>query len=106
MHCGSSWRTPLRRTALAYAGRLALLGCLLACAFGPAATTASAYFCGRSPTQTRTLQGRSLKDCDQPTSRARRGNADAMSFVFFMGIIFGFVLVPVGLARREGQSPE
>jgi hypothetical protein len=108
MHCGSSWRTPSRRTVLAYAGRLALLACLLALAFGVAARPASAYVCGRAPVETRALQGHvgSQKDCDRSATRMKRGNADPMSFVFFMGLIVGFVLVPIALGRREELSRE
>jgi hypothetical protein len=109
MHCGFSWRTPSRRTALAYAGRLALLACLLALAFGAAARPASAYVCGRAPVVgSRTLQGHvvSQKDCDRPVERTKRGNADPMSFVFFMGIVVAFMFVPFALGRREELPPE
>jgi len=107
MHCGSSWRTPSRRTVLAYAGRLALFACLLALVLGPAVRPASAYVCGGS-SQGRALQGSggSVKDCDRPAARAKRGNADVMSFVFFMGLIVAFVLVPIALGRREELPPE
>ena len=108
MHCGSSWRTPSRRTALAFAGRLALLGCLIVLAFGTAARPAEAYVCGRAPADTRTLQGHvgDLKDCDRPSTRPKRGNADPMSFVFFIGIMVAFVLVPITLGRREELPPQ
>ena len=107
MHCGSSWRTPSRRTVLAYAGRLALLACLLALVLGPSVRPASAYVCGGSP-QGQALQRQigSVKDCDRPAGRPQRGNADAMSFVFFMGLIVAFVLVPIALGRREQLPPE
>ena len=36
----------------------------------------------------------------------RRGNADPMSFVFFMGVLIAFVAVPVTLGRREERSRE
>jgi hypothetical protein len=112
MHCGISWRTPSRRTVLAYTGRLALLACLLVLAFGPAAQPASAYVCGRPSKDARTLQAHVgvQKDCDRPTGRVERGNADPMSFIFFIGILLAVVLVPVAvpvaLARREELSPE
>jgi hypothetical protein len=108
MHCGSSWRTPSRRTVLAYAGRLALLACLIALVLGTVARPASAYVCGRAPVQTRALQGHvgTLKDCDRPAARPKRGNADPMSFVFFMGLIVAFVLVPIALGRREELARE
>ena len=107
MHCGSSWRTPSRRTVLAYAGRLALFACLLALVLGPAVRPASAYVCGGSPQGlARQGHGGSVKDCERPARRAKRGNADAMSFVFFMGLIVAFVLVPIALGRREQLPPE
>ena len=47
------------------------------------------------------------KDCDpEPARTTRRRNADPMSFVFFMGVLIAFVLVPVALRRREEHSPE
>jgi hypothetical protein len=116
----STWRPP-RRTA--FAGRLGLLLCLLVLAFGVQAGPAAAYSCGAT-SPARTLaddvsghrSGRSLrlapripqkKDCDQaPARKERRGNADPMSFVFFMGIVIAFVLVPVALSRREEFPPE
>jgi hypothetical protein len=108
MHCGFSWRTPSRRTVLAYAGRLALLACLLVLVLGPAARPASAYVCGRPSTVTRSLSGHvaAQKDCDRPTGRVKRGNADPMSFMFFIGILLAVVLVPVALGRREDLPPE
>ena len=36
----------------------------------------------------------------------RRGNADPMSFVFFMGVVIAFVAVPFALSRREELSRE
>ena len=105
MYCGSSWRPP-RRTA--FAGRLGLLLCLLVLAFGVSAGPAAAYSCG-STSPARTLAGHAAgkKDCEQePARRLRRKNADPMSFVFFMGIVVAFVLVPVALSRREEFPPE
>ena len=93
---------------MAYAGRLALLACLLALMLGPAVQPAGAYVCGRAPQQTRALQGHvgTLKDCDRPASRLKRGNADPMSFVFFIGIMAAVVLVPITLGRREELPPQ
>jgi hypothetical protein len=105
MHCGFSRRPP-RRTALA--GRLALLCALFVLALGPSAGPATAYSCGAA-TPTRTLAGHvsKHKDCDQEPARpARRRNADAMSFVFFIGILVAFVLVPIAYGRREELPPE
>jgi hypothetical protein len=105
MHRGSSWRPP-RRTA--FAGRLGLLFCLAVLACCVSAGPAGAYSCGAT-SSSRTLAGHipQKRDCDQQPSRpARRGNADPMSFVFFMGIVIAFVLVPVALSRREELSRE
>jgi hypothetical protein len=108
MHCGSSWRTPSRRTVLAYTGRLVVFACLLVLVLGPAAQPASAYVCGRPSKATRSLSAHlgTQKDCDRPAGRVKRGNADPMSFVFFIGILVAVVLVPVALGRREDLPPE
>ena len=108
MHCGFSWRTPSRRTVSAYTGRLALFACLLALVLGPAVQPASAYVCGRPSKETRSLSAHvgAQKDCDRPAGRVKRGNADPMSFMFFIGILVAVVLVPVALGRREDLPPE
>jgi hypothetical protein len=105
MHCGSSWRPP-RRTA--FAGRLGLLVCLLVLSFGVSAGPTAAYPCGATSSSP-TLSGHipQRKDCDaEPARTTGRGNADPMSFVFFMGVLIAFVLVPIALSRREEHSPE
>ena len=104
MHRCSSWRPP-RRTA--FAGRLGLLFCVLALALGVWAGPAGAYTCG-STSSARTLAGNSeRKDCEPgPARTTRRRNADPMSFVFFMGILIAFVLVPIGSGWREEIPPE
>jgi hypothetical protein len=103
MHCGSSWRPP-RRTA--FAGRLGLLVCLLVLAFGAWAGPATAYSCGaRTPVRTLVGQGK-CEPQPESTRPARRRNADPMSFVFFMGILTAFVLVPIGLGPRHRIPPE
>jgi hypothetical protein len=77
-------------------------------ASGFSAGPASAYPC-KSPdpppvaSGVRTLAG----DCDpEPARPARRGNADPMSFMFFIGILVAVVLVPVARGRREEFPPE
>ena len=103
MHCGFSRRPP-RRTALA--GRLALLCALLVLALGPSVGSAAAYSCGATA---RTLAGHGAakRDCEQESARpAKRGNADPMSFMFFIGILIAVVLVPASLGRREAPPPE
>ena len=106
MHCGFSRRPP-RRTALA--GRLALLCALFVLAVGTSAGPATAYSCGATGPSVRTLAAHAAakKDCDQEPARpAKRGNADAMSFMFFIGIVIAVVLVPAALGRREEPPPE
>jgi len=100
MYCGSSWRPP-RRTASA--GRLGLLFCLLVLAFGVAAGPATAYSCGASPAG----HAAEVRHCEPERARpVGRRNADPMSFVFFMGILIAFVLVPIGLGPRAEIPPE
>jgi hypothetical protein len=108
MYCGSSWRPP-RRTAIA--GRLVLLCTLILLALAVSAGPASAYSCGATSqaAPARTLAGHVVnrKDCEEePTRPAKRGNADPMSFMFFIGILLAVVLVPVALGRREDLPPE
>ena len=98
MQC-SSWRPP-RRTA--FAGRLGLLFCLVVLALGVAASPAAAYSCDGAAG--RVAQSKACTP--EPARRARRGNADPMSFVFFMGVVIAFVAVPVALSRRQEHSPE
>jgi hypothetical protein len=105
MHCGSSWRPP-RRTA--FAGRLGLLCSLVVLAFGVSASPATAYSCdGAASSPTLAGHVAQRKACNPgPARMTRRGNADPMSFVFFMGVLIAFVAVPVALSRREEHSPE
>jgi hypothetical protein len=103
MHCGSSWRPPRRA---AFAGRLGLLVCVLVLAFGVGAGPATAYSCGaKSPAGDAAAKG-SCEPEREPARPVRRGNADPMSFVFFMGILTAFVLVPIGLSPRLRIPPE
>ena len=106
MHCGFSRRPP-RRTALA--GRLALLCALLALVFGASAGPATAYSCGATSQSVRTLAGHRAEkqDCEQVPGRpAKLGNADPISFMFFIGILIAVVLVPASLGRRQEHPPE
>jgi hypothetical protein len=106
MYCGSSWRPPRRA---AFAGRLGLLICVLVLAFGASAGPATAYPCGATSQSVGTLAGPGAekKDCEQEPARpAKRGNADPMSFMFFIGILIAVVLVPAALGRREEPPPE
>jgi hypothetical protein len=105
MHCGF-WRTPPRRPV--FAGRLVALSCLLAVLFGGSAAPARAYPCApSSATRTLTVHVAAQKDCGRSSkARLQRGDADPMSFVFFLGIVIVVVLFPVALGRREGLPPE
>jgi hypothetical protein len=105
MLCSSSWRPP-RRTA--FAGRLGLLFCLVVLGSGVSAGPAAAYSCDAAASS-RSPAGHILqkKDCNpEPARTTRRGNADPMSFVFFMGVVIAFVVVPFALSRREEHSRE
>lgn len=109
MYCGYSWRPP-RRTAIA--GRLVLLCSLIVLALGMSAGPASAYSCGATTSQkgqARTLASRVVgkKDCEEEPARpVKRGDADPMSFVFFIGIMVAVVLVPIALNKRGLGPPE
>jgi hypothetical protein len=106
MQCGFSWRTPPRRPA--FAGRLVVLVSLLVVLFGGPVAPAPAYICApSSATRTRTAHLAPQKNCARPANaRPKRGDADPMSFVFFLGIVVVVVLFPVALGRREELPPE
>ena len=84
-------------------------------AFGISSGPASAYPC-KPPdpppvaSGVRTLAGlveTQQKDCEpEPSRPAKRGNADPMSFMFFIGIVVAVVLAPASLGRREEPRPE
>ena len=108
MYCGSSWRPP-RRTAIA--GRLVLLCTLIVLALAASAGPASAYSCGATakaaPARTLASHVAGKKDCEEEPARpAKRGNADPMSFMFFIGIMIAVVVVPVALNKRGLGPPE
>ena len=48
------------------------------------------------------------KDCEpEPASSpAKRGNADPMSFMFFIGIVSAVVFLPAALGPRQDLSPQ
>jgi hypothetical protein len=106
MHCGFSWRTPPRRPA--FAGRLVVLVCLLVVLFGGPVAPARAYICApSSATRTLTAHVAPQKNCARSANdRPKRGDADPMSFVFFLGIVVVAVLFPVAWGRREELPPE
>lgn len=117
MHCGFSRRPPPRWPAIA--GQFVVLVFLFVLTLGLTAEPASARPCGpvgpgaisSTPHMARTLASHvtvaAKKECEPEQAWPdRRGNADPMSFVFFMGIIVAFVVVPVALGRREKLPPE
>ncbi len=120
MHCGTSGRTPPRRPAL-IVGRLTSVALVLLVALAVSAGPASASPCAPSsaPANTprvapvngaRTLAAAapksSPKECEPSKPFKKRGDADPISFAFFIGIIAAVLLVPVALGRREDLSPE
>jgi hypothetical protein len=103
MFCGF-WRTLPRRPV--FAGRLAVLLCVLAVLFARSADPARAYVC--APSKSHVPRVAAQKNCDRqqrPVWR-KHGEADAMSFVFFIGVVFAMVLVPIAFGRREELPPE
>jgi hypothetical protein len=106
MHCGTSGRTPPRRPA--FVGRLILLVLLLVLTLTVWAGPVSAYNCG-TPSGKRTLAAHVAKadeKCEPSRPFEKRGNADPMSFAFFIGIIVAVLLVPVAVRRREDMPSE
>jgi hypothetical protein len=98
MFCGP-WRTPPRRPV--FAGRFAVLLCVLAVLFAGSASPARAYVC--APSKSHAPRVAAQKDCDrqQPPVWRKHGEADAMSFVFFIGVVFAVMLVPIAFRRRK-----
>jgi uncharacterized RDD family membrane protein YckC len=108
MNHGKSGRPPPRRPALA--GRLICLACISVLALALFAGPASAYPCG-PPGATRSLSGHvprgALKKCEPSRPiLPRRGNADPVSFAFYLGLTLAVLLVPVAFWRRENAPPQ
>ena len=103
MFCGF-WRTPPRRPA--FAGRLVVMLCVLVCLFAGTAAPARAYVCAPSSAKAPRVAGQ--KACERPRTPVwrKRGEADAMSFVFFIGAVAAVLLIPVAFGRREELPPE
>jgi hypothetical protein len=106
MHCGTPGRTPPRRSA--FAGRLILLVLPLLLALTVWAAPASAYPCASDAKRAVAGPAASAgaKQCEPAQPAAKRGNADPLSFVFFIGIIVAVLLVPITVRRREDVSPQ
>jgi hypothetical protein len=103
MFCGH-WRTPPRRPV--FAGRLAVLLCLLAVLCAASAAPAGAYVCARSKSHAPRVAAQKNCDRQQPPVWRKHGEADATSFVFFIGVVFAIVLVPIAFGRREELPSE
>jgi hypothetical protein len=101
MVCGF-WRTPPRRPARA--GRLVVVLCLLVCVFA-GAPPARGYVCAPGAARSRAA-GQTV--CERPRTPVWRkhGDADAMSFAFFLGAVCAVLLIPVAFGRREELPPE
>jgi hypothetical protein len=106
MHCGTPGRTPPRRPA--FVGRLILLVLPLLLALTVWAGPASAYRC--APAATGAVAGHAAnvgeQQCEPSEPFKRRGDADPLSFVFFIGIMVAVLVVPVAVWRREDLQPE
>ena len=106
MHCGTPGRTPPRRPA--FVGRLILLVLPLLLTITVWAGPASAYRC--APTGTGTPAGHAAnageQQCEPSEPFKRRGDADPLSFAFFLVIMAAVVVVPVAVWRREDLQPE
>jgi hypothetical protein len=103
MLCGF-WRTPLSRPA--FAGRLAVLLLVLLGLFAGPARPARAYVCAPSPAHAPRVAAEEA--CERPREPVWRkhGDADAMSFAFFIGAVTAVLLAPVAFRRREELPPE
>jgi hypothetical protein len=104
MSCGF-WRAPPRRPV--FAGRVVVLLCTLVYLFAGSTAPAQAYVC--SPGMSYTPRVAAQKNCDRPRPAPawrKNGDADAMSFVFFIGAVCAVLLIPVAFGRREELPPE
>jgi len=99
MFCGF-WRTSPGSSAFAW--RPAVLICVLVCLFAGSATRAQAYVC--APSSSHAHRVAAQKACGRPPRSPvwrKHGEADAMSFVFFIGAVTAILLIPVAFGRRE-----
>ena len=94
MFCGF-WRASVR---------IAVLLCVLVVFFAGSARPARAYACSSEPPGVA-----AVKDCERPRPAPvwrKKGDADAMSFVFFLGAVCAVLLIPLAFGRREELPPE
>jgi hypothetical protein len=103
MFCGS-WRASPRRPA--FAGRLVPLACVLMCLFAGSAAPAGAYVCAPSSAQAPRVAAQKACARSRAPVWRKKGDADALSFVFFIGAVVAVLLIPVAFRRREELSPE
>ena len=97
MFCGF-WRA---------SARLAVLLSVLVFLFAGSAGPARAYAC--EPGSSHAPGGAAQMNCGkQRTAPAwrKKGDADAMSFVFFIGAVCAVLLIPVAFGRRDELPPE
>jgi hypothetical protein len=79
---------------------------LLVCLFAGSAKPARAYVC--APSSGHVPRVAAQKACERPRAPVwrKQGDADAMSFVFFIGAVTAVLLIPVAFRRREELPPE
>src|SRR5262245_25503083 len=97
MFCGF-WRAPARM-----AGLLCVLVWLVVGSAGPARAYACALDSSHSP------RVAAQEDCERPRPAPvwrKKGDADAMSFVFFIGAVCAVLLIPLTFGRREELPPK
>ena len=97
MVCGF-WRAP---------ARMAVLLCVLVCLFVGSAGPARAYVC--EPGASHPPRVAAQMNCGRPRPAPvwqKQGDADAMSFVFFVGAVCAVLLIPVAFGRRDELPPE
>ncbi|HKB20144.1 MAG TPA: hypothetical protein VKC65_03955 [Gaiellaceae bacterium] len=101
MICG--FRCTPRRPV--FAGRVAVLLCLLVVLFAGPTAPARAYVCAGSSLPNSRVAAQ--ESCEQPAPAWRKhGDADAKSFVFFSGALCAVLLIPLAFGRRDELPPE
>jgi len=97
MFCGF-WRAP---------ARMAVLLCVLVWLFVGSAGPARAYAC--APDSSHSPRVAAQEDCEPPRPAPvwrKKGDADAMSFVFFIGAVCAVLLIPLTFGRRDELPPQ
>jgi len=86
---------------------MAVLLCVLVCLCAVSAGPARAYVC--EPGSSHPPRVAPNKDCDEPRAAPawrKKGDADAMSFLFFIGAVGAVLLIPLAFGRREELPPQ